>query len=78
MNQNASSSTRFRRWKRWIPPTAALGLGGTSLAIWFEEIAALAIELLGVAILAVLAGVVYLFNVCLFKSATPNPDDLIK
>ena len=78
MNHNPSSGSRPRRWQRWIPPAAAVGAGGTALVIWFEEIAAFVTEFIGVIILPVLAGVIYLFNIYLFKSATPKADDIKK
>ena len=78
MNQNSSSSTRFRLWKRWIPLTTTLGVGGTSLAIWFEEISTFLAEFIGVIVLSVLAGVIYLFDIYIFKSVNPTADDIKK
>jgi len=78
MNQNPSSGSRPKRWKRWIPPVTVVGAGGTSLAIWFEEVTAFLTEFIGVIMLPVLAGVVYLFNVYIFKSAKPKADDMKK
>jgi hypothetical protein len=78
MNHNPSSDYRPRRWKRWIPPAATVSTVGTSLAIWFEEVVTFATEFIGVLILPVLAGGIYLFNICLFKSATPKADDIKK
>ena len=78
MNHNPSSDSRPRRWKGWIPPAAIVSAIGTSLAIWFEEVVTFVTEFIGVLILPVLAGVIYLFNTCLFKSATPKADDMKK
>jgi hypothetical protein len=78
MKPNLSSSSRLRRLRRWIPPAVAVGTGGTSLVIWFEEVAAFVTEFIGVIILPVLAGVIYLFNHYLFKSALPKANDIKK
>jgi hypothetical protein len=78
MKHNLSFGTRPRHWRRWIPPAMVLGAGGTSLVIWFEEVAAIVTEFIGVIILPVLAGVIYLFNIQLFKSAKPRADDIKK
>ncbi len=78
MNQNPSSGSRRHHWKRWIPPVTVAGAGGTSLAIWFEEVTAFLTEFIGVIMLPVLAGVIYLFNIYIFKSAKPKADDMKK
>jgi hypothetical protein len=78
MNHNSSSSSRLRRWRRWGLPVAATGAGGTATVIWFEEMVAFATEFIGVLVLPILAGVIYLFNIYLFKSAMPKADDIEK
>lgn len=68
-------SLRFRRlWK----PAIATGTGGTALVIWFEEIISFATEIIGVIFLPILAGIIYLFNILLFKSCKLKGDDLKK
>ncbi len=78
MNHNPSSGSRPHHWKRWIPHVTVAGVGGTSLAIWFEEVTAFLAEFIGVIMLPVLAGVIYLFNIFIFKSAKPKADDMKK
>ena len=75
MNQNPSSGSGPRRWRRWIPPAAAAGAGGTALVIWFEEVVAVVTEFIGVILLPFLVGVIYLFNIYLFKSTMPKADN---
>jgi hypothetical protein len=71
----ATCSLRFRRlWK----PVVATGTGGTALVIWFEEILVFATEFIGLIFLPILAAIIYLFNIFLFKSFEPQGDDLIK
>jgi hypothetical protein len=55
-----------------------VGAGGTTLLVWFEEVAVFVTEAIGVILLPILAGVIYLFNIFLFKSALPDVDDKIK
>jgi hypothetical protein len=76
---NFSKPTTFshlvqRLWK----PAIATGTGGTALVIWFEEILSLATEFIGVIFLPILAGIIYLFNILLFKSRELKGDDLKK
>ena len=65
---------RRRLWK----PAAAISAGGAALVAWFEEIIALAAELIGVIFMFIVAGVIYLFNAYVFKSTAPKADDLKK
>ena len=69
-----NSPRRRRSWK----PVAAITAGGVALVTWFGEIIATAAELIGVIFMFILAGVIYLFNVYVFKSAAPKADDLKK
>jgi len=76
MYQTHSSGFRSRRWRRWIPSATAAGAGGTALVIWFEELIVFATEFIGVIFLPILAGIIYLFNHLVFKSAMPHRRDL--
>lgn len=72
------SKPRFPGWRQLWKPTAATTVGGTAFVIWFEEIVATATEFIGVIFLFIMTGVIYLFNVYVFKSALPTADDLKK
>ena len=76
MNHNSSSGSHPRRWRRWAPPAAALSAGGATLLIWFEEVVAFTVEFMGVIFLPILAGIIYLFNHLVFKSAMPRREDM--
>jgi hypothetical protein len=76
MNRNPSSGSHPRRWPRWASITAALSAGGATLLIWFEEVVAFAVEFIGVIFLPILAGIIYLFNHLIFKSAIPRREDM--
>jgi len=78
MEHTHYSVSRSRRWRRWMPATTAAGAGGTALVIWFEELIAFATEFIAVIFLPILAGMIYLFNHIVFKSATPRRTDVQK
>jgi hypothetical protein len=59
-------------WK----PAVVTGAGGTALAIWFEEILAFGTEILALIFLPILAGVIYLLDIFIFKSRLPRREDL--
>ncbi|MBE0671736.1 MAG: hypothetical protein IH588_14200 [Anaerolineales bacterium] len=73
MSTNATSALR-KYWK----PVLATGAGGTSIAIWFEEIILFGLDIMVVLILLLLAGPIYLYNYFVFKSATPTLKDKTK
>jgi hypothetical protein len=77
MPNHPSPVSRFPRWRRW-KPAVATGAGGTTLAIWFEEILAFAAEFIGVIVISLMAGLIYLFKIYVFKYAMPRSDDLKK
>ncbi len=68
--------SRFSRLRRFWKPVAVTGVGGTTLAIWFEEIIAFATDFIGVILLAILGGLICLFDNFVFKSRTPRQKDL--
>ena len=73
-----SSPTTSALRKYW-KPALATGAGGTSLLLWFEEIAAFAMEvaeMFSVLALLLLAGPIYLFNHFVFKATKPQKGDL--
>ncbi len=69
----SSRPPRFRRlWK----PALVAGGGGTAIAVWFEEIMVFAAEIIGVILLAILGGLICLFDHFVFKSRMPRQEDL--
>ena len=76
MSNVPSHSSRFPRFRRLWKPALATGAGGTAIAVWFEEIMAFAAEIIGVIILAILGGLICLFDHFVFKSRTPRRQDM--
>ena len=57
-------------------PAAITGAGGTAIAIWFDEIMMFGEEILALIFLPILAGVIYLLDILIFKSRMPRREDL--
>ncbi len=78
MSNQPHPVSRFPRFRKLWKPAVVTGAGGTTLAIWFEEIIAFAMEFIGVIVIALMAGLIYLYKTYVFKSAMPRSDDLKK
>jgi hypothetical protein len=69
---NSRSSIVRRFWK----PVAATGAGGTAVVLWFEEMMLFVQDILALIFLPILAGVIYLLDIFMFKSRMPRREDL--
>ena len=58
-----------------VRPAADMGFNGNSWLLWFEDILTFTTDFLGVLILPVLAGIIYILNIFLFKSFELKGDD---
>ena len=76
MSNHSTHSPHFSFFQRWWKPAAVTGAGGTAVAIWFEELIAFGIEILALIFLPILAGVIYLLDLFIFKSRMPRREDL--
>jgi hypothetical protein len=76
MSNQPHSVSRFSGLRKFWKPAVVTGAGGTTLVIWFEEIIAFAADFIGVILLAVLGGLICLFDNFIFKSRTPRREDL--
>ena len=70
---SATTSALRKYWK----PALATGVGGTSIAIWFEEIIFFGLDILAILSVLVVTGPILLFNHFVFKSAMPKLEDKI-
>ena len=78
MSDSPGSHSRFPLFRRFWKPVAVTGAGGVAIAAWFEDLMLYAEEILGLILLPILAGVIYLMDIFFFKSRMPNRDDLEK
>jgi len=76
MSNSPHPVSRFPRLRKLWKPAVVSGAGGTTLAIWFEEIIAFATDFIGVILLTVLGGLICLFDNFIFKSRIPRREDL--
>ena len=76
MPNHSTHSWHFPTFRRLWKPAAVTGAGGTAVAIWFEEIIALGADILALIFLPIMAGVIYLLDIFIFKSRLPRREDL--
>ena len=76
MSNQPHPVSRFPGLRKFWKPAVATGAGGTTLAIWFEEIIAFAADFIGVILLVILGGLICLFDNFIFKSRTPRRADM--
>jgi hypothetical protein len=76
MSSHSTPIPRFPILRRLWKPAAISGAGGTAIAVWFEELLAFGTEILALIFLPILAGVIYLLDVFMFKSRMPRREDL--
>ncbi len=72
MSNHSTHPILRRFWK----PVAITGAGGTAVAIWFEEILIFGQDILALIFLPIMAGVIYLLDIFIFKSRLPRREDL--
>ena len=76
MSIPSTHAARFMKFRRFWKPLAVTGAGGTAAAVWFEEILLFGQEILGVIFLPIIAGVIYLLDIFIFRSRMPKREDL--
>ncbi len=81
MSHHSTHASRFPVFWRLWKPAVVTGAGGAALILWLDEIMLLGEEILALIFLPILAGVLYLLDIFIFKSQMPqrkdfeNPDD---
>jgi hypothetical protein len=83
MSDHSTHQARFSFFRRPfgrknspLIPIAVTGAGGAAVIIWFEEFMLYTQELLSLIFLPILAGVIYLLDILIFKSRMPKREDL--
>ena len=76
MSNPSTHTVRFPFIRRLWKPVAITGAGGTAIAFWFEEILAFGAEILALIFLPIMAGIIYLMDIFMFKSRLPRREDL--
>ncbi len=71
MSQSPTLPVIRRFWK----PVAVIGAGSSAFAVWFDKILLYVEEILGLIILSIMAGMINLIVILMFKSRFPKRDD---
>jgi len=69
MTNNPRPPSRIPLLRKVWKPAAVTGAGASTAAIFFEELILFGEEILGLILLPIMAGIVYLYNVFVFKSS---------
>lgn len=75
MFKNLTNSQRFPILRRLWKPAVVTSAGGTATAIWFEEILLFGEQILALIFLPIMAGIIYLLDILMFRSQTPRAED---
>jgi hypothetical protein len=78
MSNPSTYFSRFPIIPRFWKPAAVTGAGGTAPALWFDETVKFSHEILVPVFLIILAGMIYLLNIFIFKSHIPRREDMEK
>lgn len=76
MSDQSTQSHRPSVFRRLWKPAAVTGAGGTAVAVWLDEIVLFGEEILALIFLPILAGLIYLINIFIFKSHMPQQEDM--
>jgi hypothetical protein len=76
MINHPTRHSRFPMFRRLWKPAAVTGAGGTAVVIWFDEIVMFGEEILALIFLPILAGIIYLLDIFIFKSRMPRHENL--
>lgn len=71
-----STHSRFPAFQRLWKPAIATGIGGSTLVFWLDEIIMFGESILAVIFLPIMAGVIYLLDIFMFKSRMPRREDM--
>ncbi len=75
MSNSGKTEASRRLWRRWWKPAAITGAGGAAVAVWCDEILMFAEEIIGLILLPILAGCIYLLDTLMFRSRMPRQED---
>ena len=76
MSNHSTQPSRFPILRRFWKPAAVTGAGGTAIAVWLDEIMIFGEEILALIFLPILASLIYLLDILIFKSRMPQRKDL--
>jgi len=74
LSRKKDAGTSHSKYARLWKPVAITGTGGAALALWLEEILLFGAEILALIFLPIMAGLIYLLDILMFKSQTPKKE----
>jgi hypothetical protein len=76
MSNHSAHSPGFSIF-RWLwKPAIITGAGSTAVVVWFDEIKVFCEEILALIFFFIMGGLMYLFNVYIFKSHMPRHEEI--
>lgn len=78
MSHHSVHHTHFPIFRHLWKPAALTGAGGAAVAIWLDEIMRFGEDILALIFLPIMAGVIYLFDILIFKACVPRREDIAK
>lgn len=75
MSTSSVSPTKTNLLRRLWKPAVVTGASGATLSLWIEEIILFGQEILALIFLPIMAGLVYLLDILIFKSRMPKKED---
>jgi hypothetical protein len=63
-------------WRRWWKPAVVTGAGGAAIAVWLDDILVFAEEILGILLLPIMAGIIYVLDILMFRSRMPRREEM--
>ncbi len=75
MSTSSVSPTKTTLLRRLWKPAVVTGASGATLSLWIEEIILFGQEILALIFLPIMAGLVYLLDILIFKSRMPKKED---
>ncbi len=76
MSNLAKPQPTRRAWRRFWMPAVITGVSGTALVVWLDEILSAVEEIIGVLLLPIMAGIIYLLDILMFRSRMPKQEDM--
>lgn len=76
MSHSSTHTSRFGLVRRLWKPAIVTGAGSTAAAVWFDEIIEFGQEIMVLIFLPIIAGMIYLLDIFIFKSRMPRREDL--
>lgn len=76
MLNHAKPASGHPAWRRWWKPTAVGGAGSIALAVWLDELLLFAEEIIGLILLPIMAGAIYLLDILMFRARLPKEGDI--